>query len=108
MTEQFTFNNFVESNKMENDNNKRRMINTATEQMNDIKETLSKVSFNDNTKGNESTSKNISISVEDLSLILNTLIVINKRGGFVLEEYKSIGELYDKLYTLLKANVKQN
>lgn len=44
----------------------------------------------------------VNITRDDLNLIINLLIIINKRGGFLLEEYISIGELYSKLVLLKK------
>ena len=61
------------------------------------------------TEENNSTEKkvqvpddSISIKNEDLTLILNLLIIINKRGGFLLEEYSVVGDLYTNLMKLRK------
>lgn len=37
------------------------------------------------------------IEEKDLGLILNTLIVCSQRGTFKLEEYKPVGELFERL-----------
>ena len=37
------------------------------------------------------------ISKDDLKLILDILVVISKRGGFLIEEYKAVGEVFDRL-----------
>lgn len=62
--------------------------------------------INHNTNTNTSTISNLNndvvISQEDLVLILNLLIIINKRGAFILEEFKTVGELYSKLIKLKK------
>ena len=42
----------------------------------------------------------ITLSKDDLKTILNVLVVISKRGGFLLEEYKVVGELFDRLRVL--------
>lgn len=43
---------------------------------------------------------NVSLSLDDLKIILNILVVVSKRGGFLLEEYKIVGELFDRLKLL--------
>ena len=45
----------------------------------------------------ENQNSTITLSKNDFQTILNTLIVISKRGGFLLEEYKVIGELFERL-----------
>jgi len=42
----------------------------------------------------------ITISKEDFQAILNILVVISKRGAFLLEEYKVVGELFNRLKVL--------
>lgn len=42
----------------------------------------------------------ITLSKDDFQTILNVLVVISKRGGFLLEEYKVVGELFDRLKVL--------
>ena len=39
----------------------------------------------------------ITLSKDDFQTILNILVVVSKRGGFLLEEYKVVGELFDRL-----------
>ena len=46
---------------------------------------------------NEDQSSKITLSKDDLQTILSVLVVISKRGGFQLEEYKVIGELFERL-----------
>jgi hypothetical protein len=43
---------------------------------------------------------NITLTKSDFQTILNILIVVSKRGGFLLEEYKVVGELFDRLKVL--------
>jgi hypothetical protein len=42
----------------------------------------------------------ITLSKDDFQTILNVLVVVSKRGGFLLEEYKVVGELFDRLKVL--------
>jgi len=42
----------------------------------------------------------ITLSKDDFLTILNVLVVVSKRGGFLLEEYKVVGELFDRLKVL--------
>ena len=42
------------------------------------------------------------LSKNDLNTMLEIILVISKRGGFQLEEYKIVSELYEKLKLLLK------
>jgi CO dehydrogenase/acetyl-CoA synthase alpha subunit len=42
----------------------------------------------------------VAIKKDDLTLILNLLIIINKRGGFLLEEFGVVGDLYSNLMKL--------
>ena len=42
----------------------------------------------------------VAITKEDLNLIINLLIIINKRGAFLLDEYMTIGSLYNKFIKL--------
>lgn len=42
----------------------------------------------------------IILSKDDFQTILNVLVVVSKRGGFLLEEYKVVGELFDRLKVL--------
>ena len=44
----------------------------------------------------------ITLSKEDLQTILNILVVVSKRGAFLLEEYKLVGELFNRLKILSK------
>jgi hypothetical protein len=39
----------------------------------------------------------ITLSKDDFQTILNVIVVVSKRGGFLLEEYKVVGELFDRL-----------
>lgn len=50
----------------------------------------------------ENVSNKVSISKDDLKIILNILIVCAKRNAFELEEYKVIGELNNRLKLLDK------
>ena len=43
---------------------------------------------------------NVTLSIDDFKTILNVLVVVSKRGGFLLEEYKTVGELFDRLKLL--------
>ena len=101
--------NSNESNESKNETNKNSKIDAIKQ----IRESLSKVTevteVTEVTKENNSTVKkvqvpddSISIKKEDLTLILNLLIIINKRGGFLLEEYSVVGELYTNLMKLRK------
>ena len=87
-----------------NGSNSESNKNSKIEAIKQIRENLSKV-----TEENNSTEKkvqvpddSISIKNEDLTLILNLLIIINKRGGFLLEEYSVVGDLYTNLMKLRK------
>ena len=42
----------------------------------------------------------ITLSKDDFQTILNVIVVVSKRGGFLLEEYKVVGELFDRLKVL--------
>ena len=42
----------------------------------------------------------ITLSKDDFKTIINILVVISKRGGFLLEEYKVVGDLFDRLKVL--------
>lgn len=42
----------------------------------------------------------ITLLKDDFQTILNVLVVVSKRGGFLLEEYKVVGELFDRLKVL--------
>ena len=44
----------------------------------------------------------VTISKELLKILQNVLVVVSKRGGFVLEEYKVVADLNEKLTELLK------
>lgn len=49
----------------------------------------------------ESINKNsITLSKDDFKTIINILVVVSKRGGFLLEEYRVVGELFDRLKLL--------
>ena len=54
---------------------------------------------NENQNENQNQS-NVTLSLDDLKIILNILLVVSKRGGFILEEYKIVGELFDRLKLL--------
>ena len=59
----------------------------------------SEVKFDTVVKENQD---NVSIAKKDLQTILNVLLVISKRGGFILDEYKVVGELFTTLNSLSK------
>lgn len=44
----------------------------------------------------------VTVSKELLKILQNVLVVVSKRGGFVLEEYKVVADLNEKLTELLK------
>lgn len=48
----------------------------------------------------ENQNSTITLSKDDFKTILNVLVVVSKRGGFLLEEYKVVGELFDRLKVL--------
>lgn len=41
------------------------------------------------------------ISEEDFKCILNILVVLSKRGAFQIDEYKIVGNLFDRLKKIL-------
>ena len=45
----------------------------------------------------KSQQKGVTISEDDFKCILNILIILSKRGAFQLEEYKVVGDLFDRL-----------
>lgn len=49
---------------------------------------------------NKNQNSTITLSKDDFQTILNVLVVVSKRGGFLLEEYKVVGELFDRLKVL--------
>lgn len=53
--------------------------------------------INENENQNQN---NVTLSIDDFKTILNVLVVVSKRGGFLLEEYKTVGELFDRLKLL--------
>lgn len=93
----------TKSNNEANKNSKIEAIKQIRQSLNEVTK-VTKV-----TEENNSTAKkvqvpddSISIKKEDLTLILNLLIIINKRGGFLLEEYSVVGDLYTNLMKLRK------
>lgn len=44
----------------------------------------------------------IPVSKDLLKILQNVLVVVSKRGGFVLEEYKVVADINEKLTELLK------
>jgi len=55
--------------------------------------------INENENQNQN-QNNVTLSIDDFKTILNVLVVVSKRGGFLLEEYKTVGELFDRLKLL--------
>jgi hypothetical protein len=53
--------------------------------------------INENENQNQN---NVTLSIDDFKTVLNVLVVVSKRGGFLLEEYKTVGELFDRLKLL--------
>ena len=71
--------------------------------MNNNKENSSKTenSSNKESQNNTENSNNKELSQDDIKIMLDIIVVISKRGGFQLEEYKIVSELYEKLKLLL-------
>lgn len=44
------------------------------------------------------------LQISDLLLILQILQAIAQRGGFKVEEFKTVGECYERLFAFLAAN----
>lgn len=56
---------------------------------------------NQESPSNTENSNNKELSQDDIKIMLDIIVVISKRGGFQLEEYKIISGLYEKLKLLL-------
>ena len=82
------------------DANKLKCFSKLSETLVSIKSDIEKKSENNKVSENTSLINNnesyYSIKKEDALLILELLKIINKRGGFLLEEYESISVLYNK------------
>ena len=60
-----------------------------------IGQLYNKLSSKDKDKDNNE--KNITLTPEDLELLLSTINILAKRGGFLPVDFKVIGTLYEKL-----------
>ena len=88
------------------DANKLKCFSKLSETLVSIKSDIEKKTEINNTQIDNKVSENTclinnnesyySIKKEDALLILELLKIINKRGGFLLEEYESISVLYNK------------
>lgn len=88
------------------DANKLKCFSKLSETLVSIKSDIEKKTEINNTQIDNKVSENTclinnnesyySIKKEDALLILELLKIINKRGGFLLEEYESINVLYNK------------
>lgn len=44
----------------------------------------------------------VTVSLNDVKLILSVIDVVSRRGGFLPGDFKTVGELYDKLNIYIK------
>ena len=56
---------------------------------------------NQESPNNTENSNNTELLQHDIKTMLDIIVVISKRGGFQLGEYKIVSELYEKLKLLL-------
>lgn len=59
---------------------------------------------NGDSKNDTQEVKKVTISEDELKLMINTIIVCSKRGAFQLEEYKVISELHSSLMSHLSTD----
>ena len=89
-------------NDYESDNDIENLIQEMSNVSNVSNESNEKqVITKNNQLSNASQNDSKSISIEDIKLMLNTIIVISKRGGFQIDEFKIIGNLYEKLLSII-------
>lgn len=58
--------------------------------------------MSDSTVVNQTEDENVTISLNDVKIILNVIDVISKRGGFSPMDFKAVGELFEKLSVHVK------
>jgi hypothetical protein len=58
---------------------------------------------NGNSKNDTQEVKKVTISEDELKLMINTIIVCSKRGAFKLEEYEVVGSLYKSLMSHIES-----